>query len=140
MIICKNFRHKNVFVLSVRKLLLFLMLFFSLLFIICRLTKKKKKKKKKMKKNKTKKKQRQKRTNSKKILRKNPEAVKWILGKRTKVYCRCTWHRHTLVFGIRKAWPPPIGAREIDGLPKAYMTELLVLVTKQDPNSCDRVG
>ena len=33
---------------------------------------------------------------------------------------------------------PPIGAREIDGLPKASIAELLV--TKQDPNSCDRVG
>ena len=59
-------------------------------------------------------------------------------GKRTMVYCRCTCHRHTLVFSIRKAWPPPIRAREIDGLPKASMAELLV--TKQDPNSCDRVG
>ena len=43
----------------------------------------------------------------------------------------------TLVFGIRKAWPPPIGAREIDGLPKASMVELLA--TKQDPNSYDWV-
>ena len=31
-----------------------------------------------------------------------------------------------------------IGAREIDGLPKAFMAELLI--TKQDPNSCDRSG
>ena len=30
------------------------------------------------------------------------------------------------------------GAREIDGLPKASMAELLV--TKQDLNPCDRVG
>ena len=59
-------------------------------------------------------------------------------GKRTIVYCRCTCHRLTLVFGIRKAWPLPIGAREIDGLSKASMAELLV--TKQDPNSSDRVG
>ena len=59
-------------------------------------------------------------------------------GKRTIVYCRCTRHRHTLVFGIRKARPPPIGASEIDGLSKASMAELLV--TKQDPNSCDRFG
>ena len=42
------------------------------------------------------------------------------------------------VTSFRKAWPPPIGAREIDGLPKASMAELLV--TKQDPNSCDWVG
>ena len=33
---------------------------------------------------------------------------------------------------------PPIGAREIYGLPKAATAELLVF--KQDPNSCDRVG
>ena len=72
-----------------------------------------------------------------KIIRKNPEAVKRISGKRTIVFRRCTCHRHTLVFGIRKAWPPPIGTREIDGLPKASMAEQ---VTKQDPNSCDRVG
>ena len=73
------------------------------------------------------------------MFRKHPETVKWILvSKRMIVYCRCTCHRHTLVFGIRRAWPPPIGAREIDGLPKASMAELLV--TKQDPNSCDRVG
>ena len=72
-----------------------------------------------------------------KIFRKNPEAVKWISGKRTKVYCPCTCHWHTLVFGIRKAWPPPTGARKIDGLPKASMAELLV--TKQDPISCDGV-
>ena len=58
-------------------------------------------------------------------------------GKRTIVYCRCTCHRHTLVFGIRKAWPSPFGDREIDGLTKASMAELLV--TKQDPNSYDRV-
>ena len=25
------------------------------------------------------------------------------------VYCRCSCHRHTLVFGIWKAWPPPFG-------------------------------
>ena len=54
------------------------------------------------------------------------------------VYCRCTGPRHTLIFGIRKAWPPPIGTCEIDELPKASIVELLV--TKQDPNSCDRVG
>ena len=96
-----------------------------------------KKKKKKKKKNKTKKKQRQKTHKRSKMFRKNPEAVKWISGKRTIVACRCTCHRHTLVFGIRKA-SPPIGAREIDGLPKASMAELLV--TKQDPNSYDRVG
>ena len=73
-----------------------------------------------------------------KIFRKSSEAVKWISGKQTIVYCRCTCYRHTLVFGIRKAWSPPIGAREIDGLPKASMTVLPV--TKQDPNSCYRVG
>ena len=33
---------------------------------------------------------------------------------------------------------PSIRAREIDGLPKASMAKLLV--TKQDPNPCDRVG
>ena len=33
---------------------------------------------------------------------------------------------------------PAIGAREIDGLPKASMGELLV--TKQVTNTCDRVG
>ena len=60
------------------------------------------------------------------------------IGKRMIVYCHYTCHRHTLVFGIPKAWPPPIGAREIDGLSKASMAELLV--TKQDPNSYDRVG
>ena len=38
-----------------------------------------------------------------KIFRKDPEAVKWISGKRTIVYSRCTCHRHTPVFGIRKA-------------------------------------
>ena len=59
-------------------------------------------------------------------------------GKRMIVYCRCTCHRHTLVFDIRKAWPPPIRARKIDGLPKAAMAALLV--TKQDSNSCDKVG
>ena len=32
----------------------------------------------------------------------------------------------------------PIEVREIDGLPKASMAELLV--TKQDPYSCVRVG
>ena len=82
------------------------------------LTRKKKKKKKKKKKNKTKKKQTQNTHKRSKTFRKIPEALKWISGKRTIVYCRCTCHRHTLVFGIRKAWPPPIGAREIDGLPK----------------------
>ena len=92
---------------------------------MCRLQKKKKETKTKMHKR-------------SKICRKNPEAVKWISGKRTIVYCHCTCHLHTLVFGIWKAWPPPIGAHEIDGLPKASMAELLV--TKQDPNSCDRVG
>ena len=59
-------------------------------------------------------------------------------SKRTIVYCRYICHRHTLVFDIRKEWPPPIGAREIDGLPKVSMAELLV--TEQDPNSCDRSG
>ena len=120
------------FVWLVHKLLfLMFFFFFFLLFIVSRLTKKKKK-------NKTKKKQWQKCTNKKKICRKNPEAVKWISGKHTKVYCRCTCHWLTLVLGIRKAWPPPIRACKTDGLPKASMAELLV--TKQDPNSCDRVG
>ena len=41
-------------------------------------------------------------------------------------------------FRYSEAWPPPNGAREIDGLLKASMAELLV--TKQDPNSSDRVG
>ena len=105
------------FVRLVRKLLLFLMFCF-LLFIICRLAKEEK--------------QDQKETKTKthkhsKIFRKNLVAVKWISSKRTKVYCRCTCHRHTLVFGIQKAWRPPIGAREIDGLPKASMAELLEL-------------
>ena len=107
------------------------LMFFSLLFIICRYVDSQKKKKKK------KKRQDQKETKTKthkqlKIFRKNPEAVKWISGKRTKEYCRCTYHRHTLVFGIPKAWLRPIRAREIDGLPKASMAELLV--TKQDLN------
>ena len=70
--------------------------------------------------------------NKKKTFKKNPEAVKWISGKRTIVYCHSTCHRHTLVFRVY------IGARKIDGLPKASMAELLV--TKQDPNSCDQVG
>ena len=48
------------------------------------------------------------------------------------VYCRCTCHRHTQVFGIRKAWAPPIGARKINGLHKASLADLLV--TMQDPN------
>ena len=86
----------------------------------------------------TRKKNKDKNAQTVKRFRKNPEAVKWISGKRTIVYCRCTCHQHTLVFGIRKAWPPPIGARQIDGLPKASMAELLV--TKQDPNTCDWVG
>ena len=51
-----------------------------------------------------------------KIFRKNPEAVKWYL----------------------ESMAPPIGARKIDGLPKASLAELLV--TKQDSNSCDLVG
>ena len=135
---------------------------------MCRLTKKKKKqtkKKKKKKKNnnkKTKNKTKQKTTTNKqthkkenikkqdqkrnkdknaqtvKSFRKNPEAVKRISGKRIIVYCCCICHLHTLVFGIRKAWPPPIGTLEIDGMPKASMVELLV--TKQDPNSCDLGG
>ena len=46
-----------------------------------------------------------------KIFRKNPEAVKGISGKHTKVYCRCTCHRQTLVFGIRKAWLPKASSR-----------------------------
>ena len=83
------------------------------------------------------KKQRQKDTNLVKIFRKNPEAVKCISGKRTVVYC-CSCQRHTLIFGIRKVRPPPIEAREIDGLPEAFMAELLVTI--QNPNSCDRVG
>ena len=41
-------------------------------------------------------------------------------------------------FRYSEAWPPPIKACKIDELPKAYMAELLI--TKQDPNSCDRVG
>ena len=85
---------------------------------MCRLAKKKKKKKKQEKK-KTKEKQRKKnkkRTNSQKSLGKNPEAVKWISSKRAIVYCRCTCHRHTLVLVFGKHGP--IGAREIDGLPK----------------------
>ena len=52
------------------------------------------------------------------------------------VFCHCTGHRHTLVY--LESMAPHIGAREIDGLPKASMAELLV--TKQDPNSCDPVG
>ena len=40
-------------------------------------------------------------------------------------------------FRYSESMASPIGSREIDGLPKASMTELLV--TKQDPNSCDRV-
>ena len=103
------------------KLLLFLCVFF---FFFCFSYYKKKKKKKKNKDKKTHKRS--------KIFRKNHEAVKWISGKRRIVYYRWTCNRHTLVFGIRKAWPPPIEAREIDGLPKASMVELLV--TKQDPN------
>ena len=71
--------------------------------------------------------------NGPKIFRKNPEAVKCISGKQTIVYCRS----HTLVFSIRKAWPQPIRACEIDELSKASMVELLV--TKQDPNSCDQI-
>ena len=111
---------------------------------MCRLAKKEKKtkqKKQQQQKQQQKKDQKETKTNThkrSKIFRKNPEAVKWISGKQTIVYFRCTCHRHTLVFGIRKAWPPPTGAREIDGLPKAFMAELLV--TKPDPNSCDRVG
>ena len=41
-------------------------------------------------------------------------------------------------FRYSESMASPIAAREIDGLPKASMVELLV--TKQDPNSCDRVG
>ena len=41
-------------------------------------------------------------------------------------------------FRYSESMAPPIGAREIDGIPKAFMAELLV--TKQNPNSCDRVG
>ena len=41
-------------------------------------------------------------------------------------------------FRYSERWPPPIGARGIDGLPKASIAGLLVI--KQDPNSCDRVG
>ena len=118
----KKLRHFNVFVRSVCKLLLCLCF---LLFIRCRLAKKKKnkkkqkkttttKKKKNNKKNKKKKKQKKKQdqieTKTKthkrsKIFRKNPEAVKWISGKRTIVYYLCTCHRLTLVLGIRKARP-----------------------------------
>ena len=43
------------------------------------------------------------------------------------VYCRCTCHRHTLIFSVRRTWSPPIGAREIDGLLKVSMAELLVI-------------
>ena len=89
--------------------------------------------KKKKKKSKTKKETKTKMHKLSNIFRKNPEAVKWISGKRTIVYCRCTCHRHTLVFGIRKQDP-----RKLDGLPKASMEELLV--TKSEPNECDRVG
>ena len=108
------------------------MLFFSFSAFKNVWTRKKETKKKK-------KKKRKKKTHKRsKIFRKNPDSVKRISGKRTTVYCRCSCHRHTLVFGIRKAWPPPIGTREIEGLPKASMAELLV--TKQAPYSCDRVG
>ena len=41
-------------------------------------------------------------------------------------------------FQFSESMAPSIGTREIDGLPKASMAELLV--TKQDPNSCDLVG
>ena len=41
-------------------------------------------------------------------------------------------------FRFSESIAPPIGAREMDGLPKASMAELLV--TKQDPNPCGRVG
>ena len=40
-------------------------------------------------------------------------------------------------FRYSESMAPPIGARETEGLPKASVAELLV--TKQDPNSCDRV-
>ena len=86
-----------------------------------RLAKKKKKKKKK---------QRQK---AQMVKNRQEKSLSNKTDKRTIVYCRCTCQRHTLVFGIRKAW-----SREIDGLPKASMAKLLV--TKQDPNSCDRFG
>ena len=49
------------------------------------------------------------------------------------IVCCCTCHRHTLVFGIQKAWPPPIRVHKLDGLPEAPVAELLV--TKQDLNS-----
>ena len=41
-------------------------------------------------------------------------------------------------YTLESTVPAPIGAREINGLPKASMTELLEIM--QDPNSCDRVG
>ena len=41
-------------------------------------------------------------------------------------------------FRFSESMTPPTGAREIDGLPKASMVELLV--TEQDLNSSDRVG
>ena len=108
----KKMRHSNVFVRSVCKLT------FLCLFLFCRLAKKKERNE-------------DKNAQTVKNLKENPEAVKWISDKRTIVYCRCTCHRHTLVFGI-------IGAREKDRLPKAFIAELLV--AKQDPNSRDRVG
>ena len=49
--------------------------------------------------------------------------------------CRCTCHRHSFRYSEST---PPIGDREVDGLPKASVAELLVI--KQDLNSCDRVG
>ena len=78
-------------------------------------------------------------TNGQKSLEKTPEAVNGFQVANDSVFhCACYWHWHTTVFGFWKAWPRSIGAREMDGLPKASMADLLV--TKQDPNSCDRVG
>ena len=50
----------------------------------------------------------------------------------------CILSLSSVYISIQKAWPMPIGACEINGLPKASIAELLV--TKQDPNLCDRVG
>ena len=59
------------------------------------------------------KKKTKKRTYGQNSLGKNPRAVKWISGKQT------------LVFGIRKAWPPLFGA--------------CLKPPWQEPNSCDRI-
>ena len=61
------------------------------------------------------------------------------------VYCRCTCSILSLYlslaytsFRYSESMAPAHRGREIDGLPKASMAELLE--TKQDPISCDRVG